>query len=123
MGAESSLFEECDFDEPVVTSKCTWTLRHGSYNGEQDVTVLSEEKENRIKWSLLQKNIKVGIPIYIFKIVFIYDTSVTCVRESEARYKLGMDFFLSPDHVGHTLPKVSTQIGQIIVSKRNYKNT
>lgn len=58
MGAESSVLEEYDLDEPSATSKSTWTLRHGRYNDELDVTVLSEQKENRQKWSLLQKNIK-----------------------------------------------------------------
>lgn len=58
MGAESSVLEEYDLDEPSASSKSTWTLRQGRYNDELDVTVLSEQKENRQKWSLLQKNIK-----------------------------------------------------------------
>ncbi|XP_062607716.1 protein-associating with the carboxyl-terminal domain of ezrin-like isoform X2 [Saccostrea cucullata] len=60
MGAETSLFEDCELDEPADTLKCTWSLRHGKYNanGELDVTVLSEAKNNKKKWSLLQKNIK-----------------------------------------------------------------
>lgn len=59
MGAESSVLEDYDLDEPSASSKSTWTLRHGRYNDELDVTVLSEQKENGQKWSLLQKNIKV----------------------------------------------------------------
>lgn len=59
MGAESSVLEDYDLDEPSASSKSTWTLRHGRYNAELDVTVLSEQKENGQKWSLLQKNIKV----------------------------------------------------------------
>lgn len=58
MGAESSVLEDYDLDEPSASSKSTWTLRHGRYNDELDVTVLSEQKENGQKWSLLQKNIK-----------------------------------------------------------------
>lgn len=58
MGAESSVLEEYDLDEPSASSKSAWTLRQGRYNDELDVTVLSEQKENRQKWSLLQKNIK-----------------------------------------------------------------
>ncbi|XP_061183896.1 protein-associating with the carboxyl-terminal domain of ezrin-like isoform X2 [Saccostrea echinata] len=61
MGAETSLFEECELDEPADTLNCTWSLRHGIYNEELDVTVLSEAKNNKQKWSLLQKNIKAKI--------------------------------------------------------------
>lgn len=59
MGAESSVFEDYDLDEPSLTSKSTWTLRYGRFNDELDVTVLSEQRENKQKWNLLQTNIKV----------------------------------------------------------------